>query len=90
MIDTIAYNQHIRMGTLFYLRSYSQRRSVRMGPLTLFCWSNRIVGVVSYSGYNIEEAIELIVNNESLGGDVGWCAGCRGHPKIACDQLVEP
>lgn len=100
-IGTIAYNQHIRTDTLLYLLSYPQRPLVQTRTLTLVGFErlpggqNASLFVMSYSGYDIEDAI--VLNRASLDRGFGRCvvirkhvAGCRRYPNGACDRIMPP
>lgn len=100
-IGAIAYNQHIRTDTLLYLLSYPQRPLVQTRTLTLVGFErlpggqNASLAVMSYSGYDIEDAI--VLNKASLDRGFGRCvvlrkysAGCRRHANGACDRFIAP
>lgn len=98
-IGAIAYNQHIRTDTLLYLLSYPQRPLVQTRTLTLVGFErlpggqNASLAVMSYSGYDIEDAI--VLNKASLDRGFGRCVvirkhgtGCRRYPSGACDRIM--
>lgn len=98
-IGAIAYNQHIRTDTLLYLLSYPQRPLVQTRTLTLVGFErlpggqNASLAVMSYSGYDIEDAI--VLNKASLDRGFGRCVvirkhktGCRRYPNGACDRIM--
>ena len=69
-IGTIGYNQLIRADTLLYLMIYPQRPLVKTITIELSNYEklpagqNASVAVMSYSGYDIEDAV--ILNKASL------------------------
>uniref|UniRef100_A0A7S2ZCL7 DNA-directed RNA polymerase subunit beta n=1 Tax=Rhodosorus marinus TaxID=101924 RepID=A0A7S2ZCL7_9RHOD len=76
-VGAIAYNQHRRVDTLLYLLTYPQRPMVETQVLTLV-GGNRLPGgqnaslaVMSYSGYDIEDAV--VLNKASLDRGFGRC-----------------
>lgn len=98
-IGAIAYNQHIRTDTLLYLLSYPQRPLVQTKTLTLVGFDrlpggqNASLMVMSYSGYDIEDAV--VLNKASLDRGFGRCivmrkhsAGCRRYPNGNCDRIM--
>lgn len=98
-IGAIAYNQHIRTDTLLYLLSYPQRPLVQTKTVTLVGFErlpggqNASLMVMSYSGYDIEDAI--VLNKASLDRGFGRCivlrkhaTGCRRHANGACDRIM--
>lgn len=98
-IGAIAYNQHIRTDTLLYLLSYPQRPLVQTKTLTMVGFDrlpggqNASLMVMSYSGYDIEDAI--ILNKASLDRGFGRCivlrkyaAGCRRYPDGRSDRIM--
>lgn len=64
-IGAIAYNQLRRMDTLLYLMVYTQQPMVRTRTIEMIGYDklpagqNAIVAVMSYSGYDIEDALVL-------------------------------
>lgn len=76
-IGAIAYNQHRRADTLLYLLTYPQRPLVQTQVLTLVGaerlpgGQNASLAVMSYSGYDIEDAI--VLNRASLDRGFGRC-----------------
>ncbi|ORX87985.1 beta and beta-prime subunits of DNA dependent RNA-polymerase [Anaeromyces robustus] len=69
-IGAVAYNQFTRTDTLLYLNVYPQQPMVKTKTIELIGYNklpagqNATVAVMSYSGYDIEDA--LIVNKASL------------------------
>ncbi|KAI3720441.1 hypothetical protein L6452_21357 [Arctium lappa] len=76
-MGNIAYNQLCRMDTLIYLLVYPQRpllttRTIELvGYDKLGAGQNATVAVMSYSGYDIEDAI--VMNKSSLDRGFGRC-----------------
>ena len=73
----IAYNQRNRIDTLLYNLIYSQRPLVKTKTLDLISFEklpaghNAMVAVMSYSGYDIEDAI--VLNKASVDRGYGRC-----------------
>lgn len=69
-LGTIGYNQRNRIDTLMYLLAYPQRPMVKTKTIEIIDFEklpagqNATVAVMSYSGYDIEDA--LILNKASL------------------------
>ncbi|XP_054716873.1 DNA-directed RNA polymerase III subunit RPC2-like [Uloborus diversus] len=76
-MGTIGYNQKNRMDTLMYNLVYPQRPMVKTRTLDLINFEclpagqNATVAVMSYSGYDIEDAI--VLNKASLDRGFGRC-----------------
>ncbi|KAL5500312.1 hypothetical protein EMCRGX_G011852 [Ephydatia muelleri] len=76
-MGTIAYNQRNRIDTLLYLLCYPQVPLVRSRTIDLIQFDkvpagqNASVAVMSYSGYDIEDA--LVINKASLDRGFGRC-----------------
>lgn len=76
-IGAIAYNQLNRIDTLLYLMTYPQQPMVKTKTIELVGYDrlpagqNATVAVMSYSGYDIEDA--LIVNRASADRGFGRC-----------------
>ena len=76
-MGTIAYNQQNRIDTLLYLLVYPQAPLVKSKTIDLIQFDklpagqNATVAVMSYSGYDIEDA--LILNKASLDRGFGRC-----------------
>ncbi|XP_056425888.1 DNA-directed RNA polymerase III subunit RPC2 [Hyla sarda] len=74
---TIGYNQRNRIDTLMYLLAYPQRPMVKTKTIELIDFEklpagqNATVAVMSYSGYDIEDA--LVLNKASLDRGFGRC-----------------
>ncbi|XP_023756456.1 DNA-directed RNA polymerase III subunit 2-like [Lactuca sativa] len=82
-MGNIAYNQLCRMDTLIYLLVYPQRpllttRTIELvGYDKLGAGQNATVAVMSYSGYDIEDAI--VMNKSSLDRGFGRCIVMKRH-----------
>lgn len=76
-MGTIAYNQRNRIDTLLYLLCYPQVPLVKSRTIDLIQYDkvpagqNASVAVMSYSGYDIEDA--LVINKASLDRGFGRC-----------------
>lgn len=76
-IGTIAYNQFTRIDTLLFLMVYPQKPLVKTRAIELVKYDklpagqNSIVAVMSYSGYDIEDA--LVLNKASVDRGFGRC-----------------
>ncbi|KAF2454445.1 putative DNA-directed RNA polymerase III subunit RPC2 [Lineolata rhizophorae] len=76
-IGAIAYNQFTRIDTLLYLMVYPQKPLVSTRTIELIKYDklpagqNAIVAVMSYSGYDIEDA--LVLNQASCDRGFGRC-----------------
>jgi DNA-directed RNA polymerase III subunit RPC2 len=76
-IGAIAYNQFQRLDTLLYLMVYPQRPLVKTRTIELIQYEklpagqNATVAVMSYSGYDIEDA--LVLNKASCDRGFGRC-----------------
>ncbi len=76
-IGAIAYNQFTRIDTLLYLMVYPQKPMVTTRTIELVKYDklpagqNAIVAVMSYSGYDIEDA--LVLNKASCDRGFGRC-----------------
>lgn len=76
-IGAIAYNQFTRIDTLLYLMVYPQKPMVSTRAIELVKYDklpagqNAIVAVMSYSGYDIEDA--LVLNKASCDRGFGRC-----------------
>ncbi|KAF7683458.1 DNA-directed RNA polymerase III subunit RPC2 [Astathelohania contejeani] len=79
----IGYNQYNRMDTLLYVLTYAQKPLVRTKIIQLTNFEklpaghNAMVAVMSYSGYDIEDA--LILNRDSLDRGFGRCEIYRSY-----------
>lgn len=80
-IGAIAYNQFTRIDTLLYLMTYPQKPLVRTRAIELVQYDklpagqNAMVAVMSYSGYDIEDA--LVLNKASIDRGFGRCQVLR-------------
>ncbi|EKD16224.1 uncharacterized protein L3040_009536 [Drepanopeziza brunnea f. sp. 'multigermtubi'] len=76
-IGSIAYNQFSRIDTLLYLMVYPQQPMVKTRTIELIHYDklpagqNATVAVMSYSGYDIEDA--LVLNKSSCDRGFGRC-----------------
>jgi DNA-directed RNA polymerase III subunit RPC2 len=76
-IGTIGYNQMNRLDTLLYLMTYPMKPLVTTRVLDLVSFNklpagqNAIIAVMSYSGYDIEDA--LVLNKSSVERGYGRC-----------------
>ncbi|KZV87300.1 DNA-directed RNA polymerase [Exidia glandulosa HHB12029] len=99
-IGAIAYNQLNRIDTLLYLLVYPQKPMVKtrtielVGYESLPAGQNATVAVMSYSGYDIEDA--LILNKSSLDRGYGRCqvmrknvTMIRKYPNGTYDRLAD-
>lgn len=100
-IGAIAFNQHTRTDTLLYLLSYPQRPLVQTRTVELVGFErlpggqNASLMVMSYSGYDIEDA--TVLNSASLDRGFGRCivirknsAFCRSYPNGCSDRFIRP
>jgi DNA-directed RNA polymerase III subunit RPC2 len=100
-IGSIAYNQLNRFDTLLYLMVYPQRPMVKTRQIELIQFDklpagqNACVAVMSYSGYDIEDAV--ILNKASIDRGFGRCSLIKKvatilkpHPNGLTDKLLEP
>lgn len=82
-IGAIAHNQFIRIDTLLYIMVYPQKPLVKTRAIELIKYDklpagqNAIVAVMSYSGYDIEDA--LVLNKASLDRGFGRCQVFRKY-----------
>ncbi|KAJ6482905.1 hypothetical protein C8R47DRAFT_1282854 [Mycena vitilis] len=85
-IGAIAYNQLNRIDTLLYLSVYPQQPMVKTKTIELVGYDrlpagqNATVAVMSYSGYDIEDA--LILNRASLDRGYGRCQVLRKNATL--------
>ncbi|KAH7098892.1 DNA-directed RNA polymerase [Auriculariales sp. MPI-PUGE-AT-0066] len=85
-IGAIAYNQLNRIDTLLYLSVYPQKPMVKTRTIELIGYEklpagqNATVAVMSYSGYDIEDA--LILNKASLDRGYGRCQVMRKNTTL--------
>ncbi|KAI8802370.1 hypothetical protein BJ742DRAFT_762479 [Cladochytrium replicatum] len=100
-IGAIAYNQLTRIDTLIYLMVYPMHPMVRTRTIELIGFDripagqNATVAVMSYSGYDIEDA--LVMNKASLDRGFGRCqvlrkhaAMIKSHPNRTFDRIADP
>ncbi|KAJ1958477.1 DNA-directed RNA polymerase III complex subunit Rpc2 [Linderina pennispora] len=100
-IGAIAYNQLNRIDTLLYLMVYPQQPMVKTKTIELINYDklpagqNGSVFVMSYSGYDIEDA--LVINKSSLDRGFGRCqvmrkytAMVRKYANGTFDRVVGP
>ncbi|CAF3552571.1 unnamed protein product [Rotaria socialis] len=100
-MGAIGYNQSQRCDTLLYLLVYPQRHLVKTRTIELInleklpAGQNAIVAVMSYSGYDIEDA--LILNKASLDRGFGRCivykkqvVSMKRYPNQTCDKIKGP
>lgn len=100
-MGTIAYNQLNRIDTLLYLLCYPQRPMVKsrtiemIGFESLPAGQNASVFVMSYSGYDIEDAV--VLNKASLDRGFGRCqvmkksvVNVRHYPNQTLDRICCP
>ena len=82
-IGAIAHNQFLRIDTLLYLMVYPQKPMVKTRAIELIKYDklpagqNAIVAVMSYSGYDIEDA--LVLNKASCDRGFGRCQVYRKY-----------
>jgi DNA-directed RNA polymerase III subunit RPC2 len=80
-MGNIAFNQQQRIDTVLYLLQYAQKPMVRTHTIELIGFNelpagqNASIAVMSYSGYDIEDA--LVLNRASLDRGYGRCAVMR-------------
>ncbi|KAI0052502.1 beta and beta-prime subunits of DNA dependent RNA-polymerase [Auriscalpium vulgare] len=99
-IGAIGYNQFNRIDTLLYLSVYPQQPMVKTKTIELIGYDklpagqNATVAVMSYSGYDIEDA--LILNKASLDRGYGRCQVLRKnmtlirkYPNGTYDRLAD-
>ncbi|KAI9782210.1 MAG: DNA-directed RNA polymerase III core subunit ret1 [Geoglossum umbratile] len=97
-IGAIAHNQFLRIDTLLYLMVYPQQPMVKTRTIELIKYDklpagqNAIVAVMSYSGYDIEDA--LVLNKASCDRGFGRCqvfrkyaTTLRKYPNSSMDRI---
>lgn len=100
-IGAIAYNQLERIDTLLYLMVYPQQPMVKTKTIELISYDklpagqNATVAVMSYSGYDIEDA--LVLNKYSVDRGFGRCQVMRKYTTLVkryanhtFDRLADP
>ncbi|KMZ97586.1 DNA-directed RNA polymerase III subunit [Plasmodium vivax North Korean] len=82
-IGAIGYNQFVRCDTLLYLLVYPQKPLVKSKTIEFINFEklpagqNAIVAVMSFCGYDIEDAI--VMNKSSIDRGFGRCMSLRKH-----------
>ncbi|KAJ3211685.1 DNA-directed RNA polymerase III core subunit ret1 [Entophlyctis luteolus] len=100
-MGTIAYNQLNRIDTLLYFLCYPMQPMVKTRTIEMIGFDkvpagqNAIVAVMSYSGYDIEDA--LVLNKASLDRGFGRCQVMRKYasmikmyPNRTFDRMMQP
>lgn len=100
-IGAIASNQFLRIDSILYLMVYPQKPMVKSRPIELVKYDqlpagqNATVAVMSYSGYDIEDA--LVLNKGSIDRGFGRCqvfrkyvASLKSYPNGTKDSLGPP
>ena len=100
-MGSIAYNQQNRIDTLMYLLVYPQAPLVKSRTIDLIQFDklpagqNATVAVMSYSGYDIEDA--LVLNKASLDRGFGRClvyrkqsCSIKRYPNQTYDRIMAP
>ncbi|XP_028968904.1 DNA-directed RNA polymerase III subunit RPC2 isoform X2 [Galendromus occidentalis] len=100
-MGVIGYNQHMRIDTLQYNMVFPQRPLVSTKAIKLINFDrmpagqNVCLAVMSYSGYDIEDAI--VLNKNSMERGFGECrvvtsqkCQLRRYPNMACDRILGP
>lgn len=100
-IGVIAHNQHLRIDSLLYSMVYPQKPLVKTKAIELIKYDklpagqNAVVAVMSYSGYDIEDA--LVLNKASLDRGFGRCqvfrkysTTLRRYPNGTEDRIADP
>jgi DNA-directed RNA polymerase III subunit RPC2 len=100
-MGTIAYNQYERIDTVLFLLCAPQKPLCRTRVIDMINFDslpagqNAIIAVMSYSGYDIEDAV--VVNKASLDRGYGRCMVMRKHnatakryPNQTRDRLIAP
>lgn len=100
-IGAIASNQFLRIDSILYLMVYPQKPMVKSRPIELVKYDqlpagqNATVAVMSYSGYDIEDA--LVLNKGSIDRGFGRCqvfrkyvASLKSYPNGTKDSLGSP
>jgi DNA-directed RNA polymerase III subunit RPC2 len=99
-IGTIGYNQYQRLDTLLHLMVYPQSPMVKTRVIDLIHFDdlpagqNAIVAVMSYSGYDIEDAV--VLNKASVDRGYGRCivlkkfmTSLKSYPNSTKDRIRE-
>lgn len=100
-IGAIAYNQYSRIDTLLYLMCYPQKPLVQTKTIELIGYDklpaghNAIIAVMSYSGYDIEDAI--VLNGASVNRGFGrvmvmrkYVTSAKKYANQAQDVIMRP
>jgi DNA-directed RNA polymerase beta subunit len=100
-MGAIAYNQFNRIDSMLYLLCYPQRPMVKTKTIEMIGFEqlpagvNAIIAVMSYSGYDIEDA--TILNKASLDRGFGRCqvlkktaATIKRYPNQTLDRIIQP
>ncbi|CAJ0932381.1 unnamed protein product, partial [Mesorhabditis belari] len=100
-MGTIAYNQQKRIDSIMYLLVYPQKPLVKSKTIEIINFEklpagqNGIIAVMSYSGYDIEDA--TVLNKASLDRGYGRClvykhakGAIRKYPNQTSDKLMGP
>lgn len=100
-MGNVAFNQLNRMDTLLYLLVYPQRPLLTTKTIELVGFDrlgagqNATVAVMSYSGYDIEDAI--VMNKASLDRGFGRCivqrrysCNLKKYPNRSMDRITAP
>lgn len=100
-MGSIAYNQFHRADNVLYLLNYPEKPLTKSKTLDLVNYGhlgagqNASVAVMSFSGYDIEDAI--VMNKQSLDRGFGRCqvmkrhaVTCETHPNSTKDIVTEP
>ena len=100
-MGSLAYNQQQRIDTIQYLLVYPQVPMVKTKTIDMINYTklpaghNAMVAVMSYSGYDIEDAI--VLNRSSIDRGFGRCTVMRKYPVTvkrysnnAYDQVKAP
>lgn len=95
-MGNIAYNQLFRADSLLYLLVYAQRPLLTTKTIELVGYDklgagqNATVAVMSYSGYDIEDAI--VMNKSSLDRGFGRCIAMKKYTVITekSDRIAKP
>lgn len=98
-IGSIAYNQYNRIDTLLYILVYPQPPMVKTKVIDMIGFNqlpsgqNAIMAIMSYTGYDIEDAI--VLNKASLDRGFGRClvlrknnASIKRYPNQTKDRIV--
>lgn len=100
-IGAIAYNQNNRVDTLLYLLVYPQKPMVKSKTIEMIGFEklpagqNASIAVMSYSGYDIEDAV--VLNKASIDRGFGRCivlkkfsTNLKRYNNMTVDRIVPP